>query len=252
MNTSYSVRTIVCASAVALSVLGFSVGFSNDARAQAPSRPSVSAGPLFDPADTIVLMLDHQVGLFQTVKDIPIAELRTNAVVLARIAELAQAPILTTASEPDGSNGPPMPELAAAAPGAKYITRKGEISAWDNEDFRQAVHASGRKTLIVAGVWTSVCVAFPALQAKAEGFNVYYVMDASGDMSKMASEAALHRMVQGGVIPVTTNVVLTEFQRTWARPDVARWAALYDELLPHYRAVGESYRRAQEAARKGR
>ena len=205
---------------------------------------------LFDPSDTIVLLLDHQTGLFQTVKDIPILELRNNTVVLARIAELAKAPILTTASEPNGPNGPLMSELAAAAPNARYIPRKGEVSAWDNADFKKAVEASGKKTLIMAGVWTSVCVAFPALQAKAEGYNVYYVMDASGDMSEMASQATLHRMAQAGIIPVTTNAVLCEYQRTWARPDAAQWGALYDELVPHYRAVGESYQRAQEAARK--
>lgn len=205
---------------------------------------------LFDPSDTIVLLLDHQTGLFQTVKDIPILELRNNTVVLAKIAELAKAPILTTASEPNGSNGPLMSELAAAAPNAKYIPRKGEVSAWDNADFKKAVEDSGKKTLIMAGVWTSVCVAFPALQAKAEGYNVYYVMDASGDMSEMASQATLHRMTQAGIIPVTTNAVLCEYQRTWARPDAAQWGALYNELVPHYRAVGESYQRAQEAARK--
>ena len=213
-------------------------------------KPSVPV--LFDPADTIVLLLDHQTGLFQTVKDISITELRNNTVVLAKIAELAKAPILTTASEPGGTNGPLMSELAEAAPSARYIPRKGEVSAWDNADFKRAVEESGKKTLIMAGVWTSVCVAFPALQAKAEGYNVYYVMDASGDMSEMASLATLHRMTQAGVIPVTTNVVLCEYQRTWARPDAAQWGGLYQELVPHYRAVSESYTRAQEAARQGK
>ena len=235
-------------------------GLSNGTLAQGSPQPS-SAAPqqpahvpggtvLLDPADTIVLLLDHQTGLFQTVKDIPIAELRANTVVLAKIAELAKVPILTTASEPAGTNGPLMSELAPAAPSAKYIPRKGEVSAWDNEDFRTAVKASGKKTLIIAGVWTSVCVAFPALQAKAEGYTVYYVMDASGDMSDMASRATLARMTQAGIIPVTTNVVLCEFQRTWARPDAAQWGALYSELVPNYHAVAESYQRAQEAARQ--
>ena len=205
---------------------------------------------LFDPDDTVVLLLDHQTGLFQTVKDIPVRELRANTVVLAKIAELAKAPIFTTASEPGGTNGPLMPELAEAAPTAKYIARKGEVSAWDNEDFKKAVEATGRKTLIMAGVWTSVCVAFPALQAKAEGYNVYYVMDASGDMSEMASRGSLARMTQAGIIPVTTNVVLCEFQRTWARLDAAAWGALYGELVPNYRAVAESYQKAQEVTRQ--
>ena len=223
---------------------------SGEPASGAQARQVAAYPVLFDPADTIVLLLDHQTGLFQTVKDIPILELRNNTVVLAKIAELAKAPILTTASEPNGANGPLMSELAAAAPNARYVPRKGEVSAWDNADFKKAVEDSGKKTLIMAGVWTSVCVAFPALQAKAEGYNVYYVMDASGDMSEMASQATLHRMTQAGIIPVTTNTVLCEYQRTWARPDAAQWGALYNELVPHYRAVGESYQRAQEAARR--
>lgn len=253
MPTRTSVLTLVCASAIALTAFALTSGISNETSAQpSPRQPASAASVLLDPKDTIILLLDHQTGLFQTVKDIPIAELRANTVVLAKIAELAKAPILTTASEPNGTNGPLMTELATAAPNAKYIPRKGEVSAWDNEDFRRAVRTSGKKTLIMAGVWTSVCVVFPALQAKAEGYNVYYVMDASGDMSEMASQAALHRMAQAGIVPVTTNVVLTELQRTWARPDAAQWGALYNELVPHYRAASESYQRAQEAARKAK
>jgi nicotinamidase-related amidase len=202
-----------------------------------------------DPKDSIVLLLDHQTGLFQTVKDVPVRDLRANTVVLAKVAAQAKVPIITTASEPAGPNGPLMPELVEAATNATYVGRKGEVSAWDNENFRKAVKDSGKKTLIMAGVWTSVCVAFPALQAKAEGYTVYFVMDASGDMSEMASQATLHRMTQAGVIPVTANVVLCEFQRTWARPDAAVWGSLYNELVPHYRAVYESYGKAQEVAK---
>lgn len=219
--------------------------------AQTSDRATSTAGQmaLLDPNDSIILLLDHQTGLFQTVKDVPVAELRANTVVLARIGELAKAPILITASEPNGPNGPIMSELAAAAPSSKYIGRKGEVSAWDNEDFRNAVRNSGKKTLIMAGVWTSVCVAFPALQAQAEGYKVYAVMDASGDLSEMASRTTMERMSQAGIIPVTTNVVLCEFQRTWARPDAAQWGALYNALVPHYNAVSESYKRAQDAAK---
>ena len=94
-----------------------------------------------------------------------------------------------------------MSELADAAPSAKYVARKGEISAWDNADFVKAVEATGRKTLVIAGVWTSVCVAFPALQAKADGYKVYFVIDASGDLSAMASQTTLARMTQAGHHP---------------------------------------------------
>ena len=216
-------------------------------------QPTAAArAALLDPNDTVVLLLDHQTGLFQTVKDVPLRDLRANTVVLAKIAELGKAPIIYTASEPGGTNGPIMDELAAAMPNAKYVARKGEVSAWDNADFVKAVEATGKKTLIMAGVWTSVCVAFPALQAKADGYKVYAVMDASGDMSQMASDTTLARMTQAGVVPVTTNVILCEFQRTWNRPDAAEWGALYNELVPHYRAVAESYKRAQEEAKKAK
>jgi len=212
-------------------------------------QPSEAAREvLLDPNDTAVILLDHQTGLFQTVKDVPLRELRANTVVLAKIAELAKAPIIYTASEPAGTNGPLMEELAAAMPNAKYVARKGEVSAWDNADFVKAVEATGKKTLVMAGVWTSVCVAFPALQAKADGYKVYAVMDASGDMSQMASDTTLARMTQSGIIPVTTNVVLCEFQRSWNRSDAAQWGALYAELVPHYQAVMESYKRAQDVA----
>src|SRR5262245_12046673 len=81
---------------------------------------------LMNASDAVLLMLDHQTGLFQTVKDIPVAELRNNAIVLARVATLAKVPVITTASEPKGPNGPVMPELAQAAPGATYVGRHGE------------------------------------------------------------------------------------------------------------------------------
>jgi nicotinamidase-related amidase len=215
-------------------------------------QPSPAAREvLLDPADTVILLLDHQTGLFQTVKDVPVAELRNNTIALANIAQVGGAPIIYTASEPNGPNGPLMDELDQLSSGsrAQYVPRKGEISAWDNADFVKAVEATGRKTLVIAGVWTSVCVAFPALQAKADGYKVYFVTDASGDPSVMASNTTLARMTQAGIIPVSTNAVLCEFQRTWNRPDAAQWGAIYNQVVPHYKAAYESYQRAQKAAK---
>jgi nicotinamidase-related amidase len=215
----------------------------------APPAGAASAKVLIDPADAVILLLDHQTGLFQTVKDVPVAELRTNTVVLAKAAKLAKVPVITTASEPNGPNGPLMEELKEAAPDATYVPRKGEISAWDNADFVKTVRATGRKTLIIAGVWTSVCVAFPALQAKAEGYNVYFMTDASGDPSPMASQTTVARLTQAGIVPMSTTAVFCELQRTWARPDAAQWGELYAQYAPNYRAVAESYQREQEAAK---
>jgi nicotinamidase-related amidase len=232
---------------------------TNPARAQQARQDSRSttrqpdndnSKTLLDPADTVILLLDHQNGLFQTVKDIPVSDLRTNTVILAKLANLAKIPLITTASVPDGPNGPLMHELEEVAPDATYVPRKGEISAWDNEDFVRTVEATGRKTLVIAGVWTSVCVAFPAIQAKAEGYNVYFVTDASGDPSPMASLTTIARLTQAGIIPVTTNAVFCEVQRTWNRPDAAEYGALYAAYSPHYQAVIESYDKAQAVAKQ--
>ncbi|MDF0546472.1 isochorismatase family protein [Sphingobium sp. H39-3-25] len=212
--------------------------------------PSGGGIALLDPSDALILLLDHQSGLFQTVKDIPVADLRRNVEMIARLATLLAIPVITTASEPDGTNGPLMPEIALHAPHAVYVPRKGEVNAWDNDDFVATVAATGRRTLIMAGVWTSVCVMFPALDARKAGYEVYAVIDASGDPSDMASRASLARFVQGDVRPTTTNALLSELHRTWARPEAAEIAALYGMVAPNYAAVAESYARAQEAAQK--
>lgn len=201
---------------------------------------------LLDPTDTVFLLLDHQAGLFQNVKDIGVAELRANTTALAKLATLHSIPVITTASVPEGPNGPLMPEIHQAAPHAVYVPRKGEVNAWDNALFVKTVRETGRKTLIMAGVWTSVCVMFPALDAKAAGFKVYAVMDASGDPSEMVSRTSLARFTQAGVVPTTANAVICEVHRTWNRPDAAELAELYTMVSPNYRAVMESYQKARE------
>ena len=201
---------------------------------------------LLDPTDTVFLLLDHQAGLFQTVKDISVAELRANTIMLAKLAALVKLPVITTASEPNGPNGPLMPEIYESAAHAVFVPRKGEVNAWDNQLFVKTVRETGKKTLIMAGVWTSVCVMFPALDAKAAGFNVYAVMDASGDPSEMASRTTLARFLQAGVIPTTANAVLCEVHRTWNRPEAAEIAKLYTIVAPNYAALIESYQKAQD------
>ena len=211
--------------------------------------PTGGGAMLLDPNDTVILLLDHQSGLFQTVKDIPVADLRRNVEMIARLATLLAIPVITTASEPNGTNGPLMPEIARHAPHATYVARKGEVNAWDNEDFVAQVRATGRKTLVMAGVWTGVCVMFPALDARAAGYDVYAVLDASGDPSEFASRISLARFVQGGVKPISTNALLSEVHRTWARPEAAELAQLYALAAPNYAAVIESFLTAQAVAR---
>ena len=205
---------------------------------------------LMNPANTALLLLDHQSGLFQTVKDISVSELRANTAMLAKLATLMNLPVVQTASEPEGPNGPLMPEITQFAPHAVFVHRRGEVNAWDNEAFVKAVEQTGRKTLIMAGVWTSVCVMFPALDALAAGYKVYAVMDASGDPSEMASRTTLARFTQAGVIPTSANAVLCELQRTWNRKDAAQFAQLYTMVAPNYGAVMESFAKAQEVLKQ--
>ncbi len=202
--------------------------------------------PVIDANDAVMLLIDHQSGLFQTVGDMPMPELRQRAAALASIATLAKLPVITTASVPQGPNGPLIPEIHQNAPHAQYVARRGEINAWDNPEFVEAVKATGRKTLIIAGTITSVCMAFPAISAVAAGYKVFVVIDASGTYSKMAQEITLARMVQAGIVPMDTAAVASELQKTWNREDAQQWAQVYTQIFPAYQLLIESYVKAQE------
>ncbi|MEI3854786.1 MULTISPECIES: isochorismatase family protein [Sinorhizobium/Ensifer group] len=202
--------------------------------------------PVIDPDDAVMLLIDHQSGLFQTVNDMPMPKLRAHAAALASMATLAKMPVITTASVPQGPNGPLIPEIHANAPHAKYVARRGEINAWDNPDFVAAVKETGRKTLIIAGTITSVCMAFPAISAVHDGYKVFVVVDASGTYSKMAEEITLARVVQAGVVPMDTAAVASELQRTWHRDDAQQWAEIYTKIFPEYQLLIESYLKAQQ------
>lgn len=202
--------------------------------------------PILDPANAAMLLIDHQSGLFQTIGDMPFTRVRAHATALARMATLAGLPVITTASVPQGPNGPLIPEIHAAAPHAQYVARRGEINAWDNPDFVAAVKATGRKQLIIAGTITSVCMAFPSIAAVADGYQVFAVIDASGTYSKMAEEITLARVVQAGVVPMDTAAVASELQKTWHRDDAQQWAEIYTQIFPNYQLLIESYMKAQD------
>lgn len=205
--------------------------------------------PVINPDDAVMLLIDHQSGLFQTVGDMPMTTLRSHAAALAKMATLSKMPVITTASVPQGPNGPLIPEIHQNAPHAKYVARKGEINAWDNPDFVAAVKATGRKTLIIAGTITSVCMAFPAISAVYDGYKVFAVIDASGTYSKMAQEITLARVMQAGVVPMDTAAVASELQKTWNRPDAQEWAEIYTKIFPSYQLLIESYMKAQEVVK---
>ena len=156
------------------------------------------------------------------------------------MATLAKMPVITTASVPQGPNGPLIPEIHANAPHAQYVARKGEINAWDNEDFVKAVKATGKKQLIIAGVVTEVCVAFPALSAIEEGFDVFVVTDASGTFNEITRHSAWDRLSQAGAQLMTWFGVACELHRDW-RNDIEGLATLFSNHIPDYRNLMTSY-----------
>lgn len=207
---------------------------------------------MINPSDTVMLLIDHQSGLFNIVRDIPVPDLRRNVTALAKAASLCKIPVITTASVPDGPNGPLIPEIHQHAPHAKYVARQGQINAWDMPDFVKAIEETQRKTLIIAGTLTSVCMAFPTVCAAAAGYKVYAVVDASGNWSKMATDLTIARVAQAGAIPIDTVAVISELQQTWNRADALAFADLYaDYAMPNYRLLIESYYKAQDVAKKG-
>ena len=206
---------------------------------------------MIDPNDAVMLLIDHQSGLFQLVKDIELPVLRSNVIALAKVARLAKVPTFTTASVPDGPNGPLIPEIHQQNPEAVYIPRTGQVNAWDNPPWVEAIEKTGRKTLLIAGTLTSVCMAFPSLSAVVAGYKVFCIIDASGNHSQMATDLTLARVVQAGAMPIDTFAVLGELMSTWNRPDAMDVAAVMVDLVPHYRALMESYEKAQSVQKVG-
>ncbi len=208
---------------------------------------------MIDPDDAVMLLVDHQSGLFQLVRDIDQPVLRSHAIALAKVARLAKIPTFTTASVPDGPNGPLIPEIHQVNPDAVYIPRTGQINAWDNPEWVKAIKKTGRKTLIIAGTLTSVCMAFPALSAVEAGYKVFCVVDASGNWSSMATDITVARITQAGAMPIDTFAVLAEIMSTWNRPDAMDFAAIMvEDIVPPFRALIESYDKAQSVQKLGR
>src|SRR4029453_12356010 len=150
------------------------------------------------PDNAALLLIDHQVGLFTGVRDIPVGELKHNVVALAKAIKVLGMPIIVTATSPE-MWGPIIPELPEALPGISIINRT-TVNAFDDPRFAKAVEATGRKKLIIAGVSTEVCLALPAIHATGAGYDAYAVIDASGKFSETKRITGLLRMVQAGVI----------------------------------------------------
>ncbi|MEH7391591.1 isochorismate family cysteine hydrolase YcaC [Bacillus sp. JJ1503] len=192
-----------------------------------------------------LLLVDHQTGLISgLVRDYGVDEFKNNVLALANTAKFFNLPVIMTTSFENGPNGPLMQELVDLFPNAPKISRPGQINAWDNEDFVKAIEENGKKQLIIAGVVTDVCVAFPALSAVKAGYEVFAVADASGTFNKQVANAALMRMANAGVQLMNWFSVASELQRDW-RNDKEGFGALLAGHLPGYQNVIGSYTGAQ-------
>ena len=190
--------------------------------------------------DAVLLLVDHQAGLISLVQDFSPNEFKNNILALTACGKYFKLPTILTTSFEDGPNGPLVPEIKEMHPAAPYVARPGNINAWDNEDFVNAVKKTGRKQLIIAGVVTEVCVAFPALSAIEEGYEVFVVTDASGTFNEVTRDAAWARMQSAGVQLMNWFGVACELHRDW-RNDVEGLGALFSSYLPNYRNLMTSY-----------
>jgi nicotinamidase-related amidase len=191
------------------------------------------------PENSALLLIDHQVGLFTGIRDIPVGELKHNVVALAKAVKVLGVPIILTATSPD-MWGPIVPELTEALPGISIINRT-TVNAFDEPRFAKAVEATGRKKLIIAGVSTEVCLALPAIHATGMGYDAYGVIDASGTFSETKRVTGLMRMVQAGVIVIDYCTVAVEMLKDNASPKAGPVYGALD--MPFAVLVGQFARR---------
>ncbi|KZV83468.1 Isochorismatase hydrolase [Exidia glandulosa HHB12029] len=197
-------------------------------------------------ADAALLVVDLQVGLFQLVKDIEPRAYRNNILGFSAIGTYFGLPVVLTTSAETGPNGPLPKEITDAYPDAPYIKRPGEVDAWDNKDFRNAVQALGKKQLILAGITTDVCAAFLSLSLREAGYDVWVVAEACGTFDKPTADLANLRMLNAGVTITSLFGAACELMRDWrdapggvdvAQDWYSKWLPNYDMLVRSYRAV---------------
>ncbi|KOF55261.1 isochorismatase [Achromobacter sp. DMS1] len=183
--------------------------------------------------DAAVLLIDHQVGTMSWVKSIPFEEMKRNALMLARTASILKLPVVLTSSMEDHAQGPLLSELETILPEAfkSRIQRAGIVNAMKDEKFAAAVKATGRKTLIVAGVTNDVCTVFPVLTLLEQGHEVLVAADAGGSPGKIADDLALDRMARAGATVLGTNQLLAGLAGDWSTPEGSQLVAVLGESL---------------------
>jgi nicotinamidase-related amidase len=181
-----------------------------------------------------VVFIDHQPQMTFGVANIERQQLINNVVMLAKAAKEFGVPAVLTAVETESFSGYIWPQLMDVFPGQQPIERSS-MNSWDDPAFREAVKATGKNNIILAGLWTEVCITWPTLNMLNEGYNIYIVEDACGATSQIAHDAAIRRCVQAGAVSMTTIATVLEFQRDWANREH------YDALMNIFREHAGAY-----------
>ncbi|TFK26025.1 ycaC protein [Coprinopsis marcescibilis] len=186
-------------------------------------------------SEAALLVVDHQIGLFQLVRDYTPEEFRNHVFAHAALGQVFDLPTVMTTSAETGPNGPLPQEILDMHPNAAIVKRNGEVNAWDSPEFRDAVRATGKKQLIIAGVTTEVCTAFLALSLIEEGYTVFANADASGTFNQRTADDANSRMRDAGVQILSLFAVACELMRDWRNtPGTPEMIPFFDRFLPSY------------------
>jgi nicotinamidase-related amidase len=174
----------------------------------------------FTAENSVLVLIDYQVGTMQLIRSSSSDVCLRNAVTLATTAKTLNVPIVLTSSQEDRIQGPISPELQKVVPDSfkARVKREGIVNAWADPNFSGAIAATGRKNIIMGGVTTDICLVFPSISAVQEGYNVLAVIDASGSAYEVQEEMAQQRMAHAGVVLTTTNTVVAELVQNWASP----------------------------------
>jgi nicotinamidase-related amidase len=197
---------------------------------------------LLTPQDCCLTLIDHQPQMFFGVASHPRELLLNNAVILAKTARLFRVPTVLTTVASKSFSGDLLPEIQAVFPNVEPIDRTS-MNAWEDRNFRAAIEKTGRKKIVLAGLWTEVCVGLPTVQMIRDGYEVYVPTDACGDISLEAHERAVQRAIQAGAVPMTSCQVMFELQRDWAREET--YEGVMDILKTHTAyGIGVRYAKA--------
>lgn len=191
--------------------------------------------PIFTHENSVLLLIDHQVGTMQLIRNIEMDRAKRMALALAKAARILNLPTILTSSQEDRVQGPLLPELRDILPDAfdQRVQRAGVVNAWNDPAFKGAVKATGRPNLIMAGVTTDVCLVFPAMDAVADGHAVQAVMDASGSPFDLSEEMSRQRMAAAGVVLTATNTMIAELAQDWSTPAGSQLIQLlFTDVLP--------------------